>query len=109
MSYTSLTSINILDNFQIVKNGLGEITYYNNPKYVSYYGNLKDDKIHGKGKLVFLNGNIFVGTFNMGSWSGRGYYICSCCNQTFDGCWTPYDNKISYGIPHSTSTLKTEE
>lgn len=42
------------------------------PDGASYYGALRDGKLHGRGKLAWANGTVYEGEFAHGLMSGRG-------------------------------------
>jgi hypothetical protein len=53
----------------------------------SYEGSFKEDKISGYGKLVYANGDTFVGTFEDNKKNGAGFYTNKVKEETYEGNW----------------------
>ncbi len=54
-------------------NGQGTVQWYQNGKKTStFIGNLRNGKMHGKGKAIFSNGNIYLGNFKQDMKHGYG-------------------------------------
>jgi hypothetical protein len=53
----------------------------------SYEGFFKEDKIHGYGKLVYANGDTFVGNFEDNKKNGAGLYYNKAKEETYEGNW----------------------
>ena len=56
---------------RMTKDGFGKITYYRG-KVRSYTGNWKNNKYHGIGVLVKIDGSVYEGNFDEGKAVGTG-------------------------------------
>ncbi len=52
----------------------------------AYVGDLQDGMAHGKGKLIYADGEAYEGDFQDGEFHGKGKYTCANGN-TYEGDW----------------------
>ena len=67
-----------------------------------YEGNVKDEKMHGNGKITFANGDQYIGMFENDKPHGKGKYIEKKGNNQYD---VQYDN----GTPISKSMSRQQD
>lgn len=58
-----------------------------NDYWISYEGKLDSDRRHGKGKLKFSNGEIFVGNFDNDTAEGEGKFY-TLTGDIVHGVWS---------------------
>ena len=62
--------------------GIGE----ENSKEGKYIGTFKNDKKHGKGKMIYnLSGDIYEGEYKNDLFDGNGHYIYKTSGQEYKG------------------------
>lgn len=84
-SSISILNESIVDEIKYIseaKNGMVEIIYHDGSKY---FGEVQDQKKHGKGKLELSNGESYEGYFKMDNMDGFGKYITE--PLTYEGNW----------------------
>ena len=70
------------------KDGLGRMVYPDNDELFrkEYLGDWKNDKNHGKGKMIYLSGDIYDGFWKEGLYHGHGKYSWDNGNF-YEGEW----------------------
>jgi len=82
-----------LDNHGLIIYTINKI----NPTIVKYEGDLLSDEYHGKGKITFTNGDIFIGNFKNNMKHGPGKLYNSIGSIIIDNVWK---NDIVYNKIH---------
>lgn len=60
-----------------------------------YEGDWKDGKMHGRGRLVYENGDVYDGNFHKGKKFGKGIFKWAKDGNYYDGEW---NNNLPHGI-----------
>lgn len=68
---------------------------------IAYEGQVVRQKMSGKGKMTFSNGDVYEGHFDNGAFNGKGLF-------TAKKGWT-YEGEFVNGQPHGQGTLTTEK
>ena len=75
--------------FQGTMNGNGKLIFTDKYKGKAIYqGNFLVNHFHGKGKLIWSNGDIYTGNFENGHYEGKGVFSWADGKRSYEGCFS---------------------